>query len=64
MKVDLRHNPSFTVARCYLAPGGSVLVEGGATITHSAGVLLESKTQGGIVEGLSRNLLGGGRCRW
>ncbi len=60
MKVDIRHNPSFTVARCHLAPGEPVRVEGGAMIAHSAGVQLESKTQGGLLKGLSRSLLGGG----
>jgi len=29
-------------------------------ITHSAGVLLGPKAQSGIVQGLSRSLLGGG----
>jgi uncharacterized protein (TIGR00266 family) len=60
MKVGIRHNPSFTVARCHLAPGEPVRVEGGAMIAHSAGVQLESKAQGGILKGLSRSLLGGG----
>jgi uncharacterized protein (AIM24 family) len=60
MKVEVRHNPSFTVARCHLAPGEPVRVEGGAMIAHSAGVQLESKAQGGILKGLSRSLLGGG----
>ena len=60
MKVDIRHNPSFTVARCHLAPGEPVRVEGGAMIAHSTGVQLESKTQGGLLKGLSRSLLGGG----
>ena len=60
MRVDLRHSPSFTVARCYLAPGEPLRVEGGAMVAHSAGVLLESKAQGGILKGLSRSLLGGG----
>ena len=60
MRVDLRHNPSFTVARCVLAGGEPVRVEGGAMIAHSAGVLLESKAQGGIMAGLKRSVLGGG----
>jgi uncharacterized protein (TIGR00266 family) len=60
MKVGIRHNPSFTVARCHLAPGEPVRVEGGAMIAHSAGVQLESKAQGDILKGLSRSLLGGG----
>lgn len=60
MQVQLRHNPSFTVARCLLAGGEPVRVEGGAMIAHSAGVQLESKAQGGVMAGLKRSMLGGG----
>jgi uncharacterized protein (TIGR00266 family) len=60
MQVQLRHNPSFTVARCVLVGGESVRVEGGAMIAHSAGVQLEAKAEGGIMAGLKRSLLGGG----
>src|SRR2546423_10866438 len=60
MQVELRHNPAFTVARCILAGGEPLRVEGGAMIAHSAGVQLESKAQGGVLKGLSRSLLGGG----
>jgi uncharacterized protein (TIGR00266 family) len=60
MQVQLRHNPSFTVARCHLAPNEPLRVEGGAMIAHSAGVQLEAKAQGGVMAGLKRSLLGGG----
>ncbi len=60
MQVITRHDPSFTVARCMLAPGESVRVEGGAMIAHSAGVQLEAKAQGGVMAGLRRSVLGGG----
>ncbi|HZZ96691.1 MAG TPA: TIGR00266 family protein [Jatrophihabitantaceae bacterium] len=60
MQVQLRHNPSFTVARCVLAGNEAVRVESGAMIAHSAGVVLESKSQGGIMAGLKRSMLGGG----
>ena len=60
MQVQLRHNPSFTVARCVLEPNEPVRVEGGAMIAHSAGVQLEAKAQGGVMAGLKRSLLGGG----
>jgi uncharacterized protein (TIGR00266 family) len=60
MQVQLRHNPSFTVARCVLAGNEPVRVESGAMIAHSAGVVLESKSQGGIMAGLKRSVLGGG----
>jgi len=60
VQVQLRHNPSFTVARCQLAGGEPVRVEGGAMIAHSAGVQLEAKADGGLMAGLKRSLLGGG----
>jgi uncharacterized protein (TIGR00266 family) len=60
MQVELRHNPSFTVARCILAGGEPLRVEGGAMIAHSAGVELEAKSGGGVMKGLKRKVLGGG----
>ena len=60
MDVQLRHAPSFTVARLLLAPKETVRVEGGAMIAHSAGVQLESKAHGGVMAGLRRSMLGGG----
>lgn len=60
MQIQLRHNPSFTVARCLLEPNEPLRVEGGAMIAHSAGVVLEAKAQGGVMAGLKRAALGGG----
>lgn len=60
MDVYLRHNPSFSVARCQLAPGESCRVESGAMIAHSGGVTLDAKAEGGIMAGLKRSVLGGG----
>ncbi|WP_280401893.1 TIGR00266 family protein [Nocardia carnea] len=59
MKVELRHNPSSTVARCVLAGGEPVRVETGAMVAHSAGVTLEAKAEGGILAGLKRSVLSG-----
>jgi len=60
MQIQLRHNPSFTVARCLLAGGEPMRVEGGAMMAHSAGVHLEAKAEGGLLKGLKRAALGGG----
>lgn len=60
MQVQLRHNPSFTIARCHLAPGEPLRVEGGAMLAHSSGVQLQAKAQGGLLKGLKRAALGGG----
>lgn len=60
MQIQLRHNPSFTVARCQLDPGEPVRVESGAMIAHSAGITLQSRAEGGLLKGLKRAALGGG----
>jgi uncharacterized protein (TIGR00266 family) len=60
MQVQLRHNPSFTVARCVLAPGETLRVEGGAMIAMSAGVTLTAKAEGGLMAGIKRSVLSGG----
>ncbi|MEC3956124.1 TIGR00266 family protein [Nocardia sp. CDC153] len=59
MKVELRHNPSSTIARCFLAGGEPMRVETGAMVAHSAGVALAAKAEGGILAGLKRSVLAG-----
>lgn len=59
MRVDLRHNPSWTVARCVLAPGEQMKAESGAMLAHSAGISIEAKMEGGLMAGLRRSVLGG-----
>ncbi|MBF6125969.1 TIGR00266 family protein [Nocardia brasiliensis] len=59
MKVQLRHNPASTIARCFLAPGEPMRVESGAMVAHSAGVTLQAKAEGGILAGLKRSVLAG-----
>ncbi|WP_067470639.1 TIGR00266 family protein [Nocardia amamiensis] len=59
MKVQLRHSPASTVARCFLAGGEPMRVESGAMVAHSAGVTLRAKAEGGILGGLKRSWLAG-----
>ncbi|WP_069162602.1 TIGR00266 family protein [Nocardia altamirensis] len=59
MKVQLRHNPASTIARCFLASGEPMRVESGAMVAHSAGVTLQAKAEGGILAGLKRSVLAG-----
>ena len=59
MRVDLRHSPSFAAARVTLAPGEKLRAESGAMMATSAGVSVESSTQGGVLKGLKRSFLGG-----
>ena len=59
MNIDLRHSPSFAVARITLAPGEQFRAESGAMMATSPGVTIASNTQGGMLKGLKRSLLGG-----
>jgi uncharacterized protein (TIGR00266 family) len=59
VQVQVRHQPSFAVARCLLAPGEPVRVESGAMLATSWGVQLEASMQGGMFGGLKRAALGG-----
>jgi uncharacterized protein (TIGR00266 family) len=59
VQVQVRHQPSFAVARCLLAPGEPLRVESGAMLATSWGVQLEANMQGGLLQGLKRAALGG-----
>ncbi|OQO92743.1 TIGR00266 family protein [Saccharomonospora piscinae] len=59
MQVQVRHQPSFAVARLSLAPQEPVQVESGAMVATSYGMQMESRAQGGVMKGLSRAVLGG-----
>jgi uncharacterized protein (TIGR00266 family) len=59
MDIQLRHQPSFAVARVTLGPGEQIRAESGAMMATSAGVSIESSTQGGVLKGLKRSFLGG-----
>lgn len=59
MQVQVRHQPSFAVARLLLAPNEPAQVEAGGMVATSYGVQLQASTQGGVMKGLGRALLGG-----
>ena len=59
MDVTIRHNPSFGVARCALAPNESMRAEAGAMMATSGAIAVESKAQGGFMKSLARSALGG-----
>jgi uncharacterized protein (TIGR00266 family) len=59
MEVQVRHNPSFAVARCTLAGGEGLKAESGAMMATSPGVAVEAQMQGGLMRGLKRSVLGG-----
>lgn len=59
MQVEVRHNPSFAVARVQLDPNEQLRAESGVMMATSAGVNIEASTQGGVLKGLKRSVLGG-----
>ncbi len=59
MDIQIRHNPSFAVARAILAPGEAIKAESGAMMATSGGVAIEAKMEGGLMKGLKRSVLGG-----
>ncbi len=59
MNVEVRHNPSFAAARITLESSEQARAESGAMMATSSGVSVEASTQGGVMKGLKRSLLGG-----
>src|SRR5436190_12653395 len=59
MDVKIRHAPSFAVARVALGPSEEIRAESGAMMATSIGVGVQASTQGGLMKGLKRSVLGG-----
>lgn len=59
MEVQLRHQPSFAVARFLLGPGEPVRAEAGAMMAMAADTQIEAKAEGGVMKSLKRAALGG-----
>lgn len=59
MRTEIRHSPSFAVARLLLDGGETVRVQSGAMAVHSEGVELEVTIDGGLVKSLKRSVMGG-----
>jgi uncharacterized protein (AIM24 family) len=49
MDVQIRHTPSFAVARATLTGGETMRAESGAMMATSDGVTIEASMQGGVV---------------
>ena len=59
MDVAIRHSPSFAAARVTLDPNEQIRAESGSMMATSYGVAITSSTQGGVMKGLKRSVLGG-----
>lgn len=59
MEIQLRHNPSFSVARALLSPNEAIRAESGAMMAMAADTSIDAKVEGGLMKGLKRSVLGG-----
>jgi uncharacterized protein (TIGR00266 family) len=59
MQTEVLYGPAYAAAKLTLDRGETVRAEAGAMVAMSAGVTLETSTQGGMLKGLKRSLLGG-----
>lgn len=59
MQTEILYRPSYSLALVKLAPNETVRAEGGAMVSMSAGMTLETKAAGGILKSLARSVLGG-----
>jgi len=59
MEHEIRYRPSFALLDLSLDRGESVRAEAGAMVTHSSGIEVETRAEGGLLKSLSRSILGG-----
>jgi uncharacterized protein (TIGR00266 family) len=59
MEIDIEEGPAFAIARVSLAQGESAKGEAGAMLAMTPDIQIETSTQGGIMKGLKRSVLGG-----
>jgi uncharacterized protein (TIGR00266 family) len=59
MQVDIEASPAFAMGTIRLGAGESVKVEAGAMSAMSSGIDIQTSSQGGVLGGLKRSVLGG-----
>jgi len=59
MQTEIMYGPAYSAAKVVLGNGETVRAEAGAMLAMSPGVTMETSTQGGVMKGLRRSLLGG-----
>lgn len=59
MKTEVLYGPSYATAKLTLTAGESVRAEAGAMLAMSPDLAVETSTQGGVMKGLRRAVLGG-----
>lgn len=59
MQTEIMYSPAYAVAKLTLTAGETVRAEAGAMLAMSPGLAMETSTQGGVLKGLRRSILGG-----
>jgi len=59
MQIEILHRPSYSLAVAKLAANERIRAETGAMVSHSAGVEIETRMEGGLLKSLGRAVLGG-----
>ncbi len=59
MEIDIQFRPSYSLAVVKLAPSERIRADSGAMVSHSDGVEVETKAEGGFLKSLGRAVLGG-----
>lgn len=59
MQTEIMYGPAYATAKLTLTAGETVRAEAGAMLAMSPGVAMETSTQGGVLKGLRRSILGG-----
>lgn len=54
MQIQLKHQPAMALAIATLGPNEGIKVEPGAMVSHSAGVTIQTRAEGGLFGGLKR----------
>jgi uncharacterized protein (TIGR00266 family) len=59
MQTEILYRPSYSLAVVKLNPNETIQVEGGAMVSMTPNLKLETKAKGGILKSLARSVLGG-----
>lgn len=59
MKIDIRYQPSYSLAIVSLAAGESIQAESGAMVSMSSSIQVETGMKGGVLGAVARKVLGG-----
>jgi len=59
MQCEIKYSPAYALAICRLTQGEQLKAEAGAMVSMTPDVTMDTSTQGGIMKGLKRSVLGG-----